>query len=167
MITQEGWYKLNTDEASKGNPSISGVGGILRDYLGRVIFAFQEPLGTNTKHQAELSTLHRGLEICRNKGFRNIWIETDAKEIIMFLSSPRQGAWNVQNTLQRIWNIQSQMECRISHIFREDNQAADFLANQACSAQQLCILHEDGRTGKVKGIVTLDSSGLPYIRFKN
>ncbi|KAL0295875.1 UNVERIFIED_CONTAM: hypothetical protein Sangu_3179700 [Sesamum angustifolium] len=141
--------------------------GHLRDHLRRVIFAFQEPLGTNTNTQAKLSAIHRGLEICRDKGFRNIWIETDAKAIITLISSPRQGAWNVQNTLQRIQKIVSQMKCRISHIFREGNQAADFLPNQACSAQQHCILHENGLTGNVKGIVTLDSSGLPYIRFKN
>ncbi|KAL0295868.1 UNVERIFIED_CONTAM: hypothetical protein Scaly_3085000 [Sesamum calycinum] len=74
--------------------------------------------------------------------------ETDAKAIITLISSPRQGAWNLQNTLQRIRNILSQMTYRISHIFREGNQAADFLANQACSEQQLCILQEDGLIGE-------------------
>ncbi|KAL0286428.1 UNVERIFIED_CONTAM: putative ribonuclease H protein, partial [Sesamum radiatum] len=147
---QEGWYKLNTDGASKGNPGISGAGGILRNHLGRVMFAFLEPLGINTNTHAELSAIHRGLQLCRDKGFRKIWIETDAKAIITLISSPRQGAWNLQNTLQRIRNILSQMTYRISHIFREGNQAADFLANQACSEQQLCILQEDGLIGKAK-----------------
>ncbi|KAL0396335.1 UNVERIFIED_CONTAM: putative ribonuclease H protein [Sesamum calycinum] len=145
---QEGWYKLNTDGASKGNPGISGAGGILRNHLGRVMFAFLEPLGTNTNTQAELSAMHRGLQICRDKGFRKIWIEIDAKAIITLISSPRQGAWNLQNTLQRIQNILSQMTYRISHIFREGNQAADFLSNRACSEQQLCILQEDGLIGE-------------------
>ncbi|KAK4394160.1 hypothetical protein Sango_1886800, partial [Sesamum angolense] len=94
-----------------------------------------------------------GLQICRDKGFRKIWIETDAKAIITLISSPRQGAWNLQNTLQRIRNILSQMTYRISHIFREGNQAADLLANQACSEQQLCIFQENGLRGKVKGEV--------------
>ncbi|KAL0301604.1 UNVERIFIED_CONTAM: hypothetical protein Sradi_6437200 [Sesamum radiatum] len=115
------------------------------------MFAFLEPLGINTNTHAELSAIHRGLQLCRDKGFRKIWIETDAKAIITLMSSPRQGAWNLQNTLQRIRNILSQMTYRISHIFREGNQAADFLANQACSEQQLCILQEDGLIGKAKG----------------
>ncbi|KAK4407795.1 hypothetical protein Sango_0360500 [Sesamum angolense] len=51
---QEGWYKLNTDGASNVNQGISGARGILRDYLGRVILAFQEPLRTTTNTQAEL-----------------------------------------------------------------------------------------------------------------
>ncbi|KAL0448795.1 UNVERIFIED_CONTAM: putative ribonuclease H protein [Sesamum latifolium] len=69
---------MNTDGASKGNPGISGAGGILRDQLGRVIFAFQEPLGNITNTQAELQAIHRGLQICIDRGFRNVWIETDA-----------------------------------------------------------------------------------------
>ncbi|KAL0302292.1 UNVERIFIED_CONTAM: putative ribonuclease H protein [Sesamum angustifolium] len=79
---QEGWHKLNIDGASKGNPGVFGAGGILRDHLGRVIFAFQEPLGTTTNTQAELCAVHRGLKICRDKGFHKIWIETDATVVI-------------------------------------------------------------------------------------
>ncbi|KAK4381894.1 putative ribonuclease H protein [Sesamum angolense] len=43
------------------------------------------------------------------------------------------------------------MTYRISHIFREGNQAADLLANQTCSEQQLCIFQENGLRVKVKG----------------
>ncbi|KAL0455304.1 UNVERIFIED_CONTAM: putative ribonuclease H protein [Sesamum latifolium] len=89
---QEGWYKLNTDQASKGNPGISGTGGILRDHLGQVIFAFQEPLGVTSNTQAELRAIYRGLKLCIEKGFHNIWIETDAIAIIKLISTPRQGA---------------------------------------------------------------------------
>ncbi|KAL0294570.1 UNVERIFIED_CONTAM: putative ribonuclease H protein [Sesamum radiatum] len=87
----EGWYKLNTDGASKGNPGISGAGGILRDQLGKVIFAFQEPLGSATNTQAELSAIHRGLQICFSRGLRKIWIETDATAIIKLISAPQRG----------------------------------------------------------------------------
>ncbi|KAL0319579.1 UNVERIFIED_CONTAM: putative ribonuclease H protein [Sesamum radiatum] len=79
---QQRWYKLNTDGASKGNPGIFEAGGILRDYLGRVIFAFQEPLGTTTHTQAELHAIYKGLKIYREKGFHKSWIESDATVII-------------------------------------------------------------------------------------
>ncbi|KAL0293653.1 UNVERIFIED_CONTAM: putative ribonuclease H protein, partial [Sesamum radiatum] len=42
----DNWLKLNTDGAAKGNPGPAGAGGLLRDHFGRIIFAFQEPLGT-------------------------------------------------------------------------------------------------------------------------
>ncbi|KAL0411081.1 UNVERIFIED_CONTAM: putative ribonuclease H protein [Sesamum latifolium] len=143
---QEGWYKLNTDGASKGNPGIFDAGGILRDHLGRVIFAFQEPLGNTTNTQAELRAFHRGLKIYTDMGFHNIWIETDATASIKLISTLRQGAWNLQTTLQNIRKLLSQMEYKISHVFREENQATDFLANQACTTQHLGILSEDGLT---------------------
>ncbi|KAL0289915.1 UNVERIFIED_CONTAM: putative ribonuclease H protein [Sesamum radiatum] len=143
ITVQEEWYKLNMDGASKGNPGISGAGGILRDQSGKVIFAFQEPLGNATNTQAELSAIHRGLQICFSRGLHKIWIETDATTIIKLISAPQRGAWNLQATLQNIRKILSQMEHKLSHIVREGNQVADFLANQACYIQQLCIFHED------------------------
>ncbi|KAL0345710.1 UNVERIFIED_CONTAM: hypothetical protein Sradi_4402300 [Sesamum radiatum] len=147
-------------------PGISGAGGILRDQLGKVIFAFQEPLGNATNTQAELSAIHRGLQICFSRGLCKIWIETDATAINKIISAPQRGAWNLQATLQNICKILSQMEHKLSHIFREGNQVADFLANQACYNQQLCIFNEETIPGKVKGMASLDSLGLPYIRLK-
>ncbi|KAL0287134.1 UNVERIFIED_CONTAM: putative ribonuclease H protein [Sesamum radiatum] len=149
--TARGWYKL-TDGASKGNPGISGAGGILRDQLGKVIFAFQEPLGNATNTQAELSAIYRGLQICFSRGLRKIWIETDATAIIKIISAPQRGAWNLQATLQNICKILNQMEHKLSHIFREGNQVADFLANQACYNQQLCIFNEENIPVDVGGL---------------
>ncbi|KAL0443394.1 UNVERIFIED_CONTAM: putative ribonuclease H protein [Sesamum latifolium] len=42
---EPGWVKLNTNGASKGNPGLAGAGGIVRDYEGKVILAFFEPIG--------------------------------------------------------------------------------------------------------------------------
>ncbi|KAL0374010.1 UNVERIFIED_CONTAM: hypothetical protein Sradi_3316700 [Sesamum radiatum] len=108
-----GGNKLNADGASKGNPCFSGVGGILKDQSGRVIFAFQEPLGNTTNTQAELPASHKGLQIYFDKGLHNIWIKTDAMIIIKLISTPRQGAWNLQSTLQSIRKILSQMDYKI------------------------------------------------------
>lgn len=58
MITQVTWIKpkpgfikLNTDGSALGNPRIIGAGGILRDYMGKFLFAYTIPLreGTNKK----------------------------------------------------------------------------------------------------------------------
>ncbi|XP_011082393.1 uncharacterized protein LOC105165175 [Sesamum indicum] len=61
---QMGWFILNTDGASKGNPGISGAGGILGDHHGQVLFVFQEPLGIISNALAELKAIHRGLQLC-------------------------------------------------------------------------------------------------------
>ena len=41
-------FKLNTDESALGNPGHASGGGILRDYLGNVIFAFSDFFGQRT-----------------------------------------------------------------------------------------------------------------------
>lgn len=158
-----GWSKLNTDGASRGNPGASGAGGILRNHLGEVLFTFQEPLGDTTNIQAELRALHRGLQICIERGFNNIWIELDALAIIQLILKPYQGAWQHQTLLQRIRAYLGLLETRITHIYREGNQAADFLANLACTSQHLTIFCKE-LTGKIRGIIRLDSLCIPYLR---
>ncbi|KAL0409409.1 UNVERIFIED_CONTAM: hypothetical protein Sradi_1875300, partial [Sesamum radiatum] len=103
------------------------------------------PRASREYHQYSRRTtcIHRGLQICIDRGFCNVWIETDATAIIKLIISPQRGAWNLQTTLQSIRKLLCQMEYKISHIFREGNQAADFLANQTCNTQQLCIFLED------------------------
>ncbi|KAK4386358.1 hypothetical protein Sango_2506400 [Sesamum angolense] len=56
--------KLWRHEHIKG---ASGVGGLLRDHMGHVLFAFLEPLGHTTNIVAELQALHRGLQLCLEK----------------------------------------------------------------------------------------------------
>ena len=41
----EEWFKLNTNGASRGNPSKAGGGGLIRDYNGRWIKGFRDSLG--------------------------------------------------------------------------------------------------------------------------
>ncbi|KAL0289098.1 UNVERIFIED_CONTAM: hypothetical protein Sradi_7081000 [Sesamum radiatum] len=83
---------MNTGGTSKGNSGIAGAGGILKDHLGRVIFAFQERLGNTINTQTELRAIHRGLQICTDKGLHNIWIKIDVMAIIKLISTLRQGA---------------------------------------------------------------------------
>ncbi|KAL0458988.1 UNVERIFIED_CONTAM: putative ribonuclease H protein [Sesamum latifolium] len=160
----DNWLNLNTDGAAKGNPGPAGAGGLLRDHFGRIIFAFQEPLGTCSNVQAELKAILRGLQICKDKNLHKIWIEVDALNVIKILENPCQEAWNLQHLLQKTRTLMRSLETKIPHIYREGNQAADFFANQACSTEALTILSPEQIGGKVKGILRLDNLYLPYIR---
>ncbi|KAL0303262.1 UNVERIFIED_CONTAM: putative ribonuclease H protein [Sesamum radiatum] len=137
-----GWVKLNTNGASKGNPGLAGAGGNVREYEGKVIFAFSEPIGLTNNMVAEMHVVLRGLGICLKKGFSKVWLELDALYIIHLISKQVRGAWYIQNMLQHIQYLQ-QMEVRISHIFREENQAADYFANQALEIDEISIINHD------------------------
>ncbi|KAL0352385.1 UNVERIFIED_CONTAM: putative ribonuclease H protein [Sesamum calycinum] len=67
--------KLNTDGASKGNPGVAGAGGIVRDYEGKVILAFSEPIGFTNNMVDEMHVVLRGFGICLEKGFSKVWFE--------------------------------------------------------------------------------------------
>ncbi|KAL0345577.1 UNVERIFIED_CONTAM: putative ribonuclease H protein [Sesamum radiatum] len=99
---EEGWVKLNTDGASRGNSSVAGVSGIIRNHFGEVLLAFQELLRIASNIQAELSALHRGLLICKERGFIRVWIELDALSVLQLLKKPLSGAWQYQLILQQI-----------------------------------------------------------------
>lgn len=48
-----GWYKLNTDGASLGNPGSAGEGGLIRDSLGNWVKGFFRSIGRATSMVAE------------------------------------------------------------------------------------------------------------------
>ncbi|XP_071923161.1 uncharacterized protein [Coffea arabica] len=62
-------FKLNIDGCSKGNPGLSGGGGILRDGSGKFIFAFAGCFDVATSLQAEAKALALGLSLCVQRNF--------------------------------------------------------------------------------------------------
>jgi len=57
--------KLNFDGASKGNPSLAGIGGAFRNHLGDILHIFSESMGINTNNVAELQALVTRLTIAK------------------------------------------------------------------------------------------------------
>ncbi|KAL0295036.1 UNVERIFIED_CONTAM: putative ribonuclease H protein [Sesamum angustifolium] len=147
-----GWLKLNTGGASKGNPGLARAGGIVKDYEGKVIFVFSEPIGFTNNMVAEMHAVLRGLSICLEKGFSKVWLELDALHVIYLIFRQIRGAWYIQNMLQHIQIYLTQMKVRISHIFREGNQAADYFANQALEVDEISIVNHDQLQGRITGI---------------
>ncbi|KAK4382455.1 putative ribonuclease H protein [Sesamum angolense] len=163
---ERGWVKINTDGASKGNPGISGAGGIVRNEEGVAILAFYEFIGQATNMFSEVFGLYKALQLCNSRGINKIWIEVDAKNLIRLINCPSIAHWSLQNMLKEIRITLKSMEYRISHIYREGNKAADYLANLACSTQSSRVFRGDELEGQISGIIWCDRSSIPYIRSK-
>ena len=43
-----GWFKLNTDGSSLGNPGLEGGGGVIRNYVGDWVGGFSQTIGVTT-----------------------------------------------------------------------------------------------------------------------
>ncbi|KAL0906850.1 hypothetical protein M5K25_025378 [Dendrobium thyrsiflorum] len=155
------FYKLNSDGSVKNNRA--GGGGIIRTYDGSVLAAFATPIQTNCVLTAELSALLAGINLCVSHGILNVWIEVDAMNVISMLNSDHVNPKNFY-LIRNIKNILSQLNFRISHIFREANGAADFLANMGCQIENDMVFSGVNLPHRLKGIVRMDKIGLPYLR---
>ncbi|XP_059075244.1 uncharacterized protein LOC131875203 [Cryptomeria japonica] len=73
------WVKLNFDGASKGNPSTSRIGYVIRDQSGAIIEKMAKPIPLDTNNIAEFTTLLLGLKDCINHGIKNVSVEVDSE----------------------------------------------------------------------------------------
>ncbi|XP_075087987.1 uncharacterized protein LOC142169942 [Nicotiana tabacum] len=73
-----GWYKCNTDGASKGNPGPSSLGFCVRDDEGDVVYARAVDLGVTTNVVAEAKAILQGLEYCVEHDLHPLILETDS-----------------------------------------------------------------------------------------
>ncbi|XP_070041628.1 uncharacterized protein [Nicotiana tomentosiformis] len=73
-----GWYKCNTDGASKGNPGPSSLGFCMRDDEGDVVYARVVDLGVKTNVVDEAKAILQGLEYCVEHDFQPLILETNS-----------------------------------------------------------------------------------------
>ncbi|KAI3452727.1 hypothetical protein Pfo_009391 [Paulownia fortunei] len=164
---QVGWFKLNSNGAAKGETGQAGAGGVIRDHRGNVAVAYFEFIGNQNSIHAEIFALMKGLELTKGLGIANLWIEMDAKTIINLVSSnTAKGNWRLQEMLSKSKFIMSQMHIRITHIYREENTIADFLANEACSTRTSKVFSPSQLTGPITGLLRVDQMGIPSFRLR-
>lgn len=70
------------------------------------------------------------LEICIDRGFPRVWLESDCLSLILKLQKGANPRGDIGCLLRKIRVLASSFEeCRWSHIRRKANSAANFLAN--------------------------------------
>lgn len=127
---KEGWFKLNFDGASRGNPEVAGIGCCVHKNEGKEIATISKSIGIETNNWAELYALVQGLSICASLGLRCLEIEGDSAIIINALRKGKIPNWRLNSLLLQALNLcYSFKEISINHIYREGNRRADELAN--------------------------------------
>jgi ribonuclease HI len=128
-----GWFKLNTDGSSLGNPGLAGGGGVIRNHVGDWVGGFSRAICVTTSVQAELRVLKDGLKLVIDLGILNFEIEMHslvAVELVNSITSPNAFLSTI------VTDCRSLMErfetCSLKHIFREANGCADLLARAGC-----------------------------------
>ncbi len=123
---------LWTDGAARGNPGPAGIGAILKNESGEVLYTGSEFLGHTTNNVAEYKAVLLGLEGALAQGVSRIEVRADSELLIKQL----KGEYRVKSPgLKPLYDEARKLlgrfaSVKLTHIRRELNGEADRLANQ-------------------------------------
>ena len=98
-----GFFKLNFDGASKGNPGKVGYAGVFRYTTGQILQFFYGRLGTESNNAAELTGLLQGIRIAFNQVHFPLIVEEDSKLIMNMAIKLQNGYSCTKVLLARDW----------------------------------------------------------------
>ncbi|KAL9813290.1 putative ribonuclease H domain-containing protein [Arabidopsis thaliana] len=101
----EGWFKLNTDGASRGNPGLATAGGVIRDAVGNWVQGFAFNIGVCTAPLAELWGFYYGLYYAWEKKITRLKLEVDSEMVAGFLKTGICDTHPLRITLRMVWLI--------------------------------------------------------------
>ncbi len=125
--------KIQIDGAARGNPGPAGAGVVLSDPRGKKLKELSVYLGESTNNVAETCALILGLQEALRLGSRRVSVLTDSE----LLARQVTGVYRVKDERLRLLHAlirplkESFERFEIRHVPREENKAADRLANQA------------------------------------
>ncbi|BBN67603.1 Polynucleotidyl transferase, ribonuclease H-like superfamily protein [Prunus dulcis] len=130
-----GCFKINVDGSCMGEMGSISAGGIIRDSTGRWIKGFVTNLGCGKILEAELWGVFRGLLLTWNEGVRRIKVECDSFTAVFLINGETRPSHPLSNLIHSCKDmLLRDWECSISHIYREQNIAADHMAHMGQSS---------------------------------
>ena len=131
---------LYTDGGARGNPGPAGIGVVVTNVSGEVLQTANKFIGETTNNEAEYQAVILGLETLKKflgkEKIKNTEVELKldselvAKQLRGEYQTREERLWPY---FMNIWNarVADFSHLTITHIPREENSAADKLANEA------------------------------------
>jgi len=135
-----GFIKLNFDGSK--SPAGAAAGFVIRNWQGGFIMAGTRFLEQATVIVAEATAMRDGIRAALNAGYRKILVEGDNQIVIKAIQNQIHTPWRIASLMQDIRNMIISCECiSFTHIYREGNMAADWMAKYGCllRCHSLCI----------------------------
>ncbi|CAN1137708.1 Putative ribonuclease H protein At1g65750 [Linum perenne] len=124
------WVSINTDGSVIQPNSRAAAGGAIRDSQGRCLASFSANLGSCSIMRAELRAAEIGLTTAWGLGLKKVILQMDSFSAVSAIEEQEDTdhqhailALEFQELKSRSWDIS------ITHVFREANCGADYLAN--------------------------------------
>ena len=133
-------FIIYTDGGSRGNPGRAGAGAVVADDMGVVLKEAHRALGVMTNNEAEYQAVILGLETVKKAvgksrvGAAKVEIRLDSELVAKQLVGQYQiKETTLQPLFMKIWNarVVTFPHLIFTHIPREKNRRADWLANKA------------------------------------
>jgi ribonuclease HI len=126
-------YKLFTDGGSRGNPGPGGIGVVLENDKGEVIYELAKYIGKCTNNEAEYLALIAGLKIAEQKKVKNLEAFIDSQ----LVAKQVNGEYKVKDARMKMYyreaaNFRGVFDnLKFTHVKRGKNTRADELVNEA------------------------------------
>ncbi|XP_075095205.1 uncharacterized protein LOC142173504 [Nicotiana tabacum] len=162
-----GWYKCNTNRASKGNPGPSSIGFCVRDEARDLVYAKSIDTGVTTNVVVEAQAILQGLEYCVTHEKHPLILESGSLTLKKDIEGEWDSPWCISAEVQKIKEIKNYFNVILQYIFREGNTLADFIANivfSGAATNQFLSFSKLPSTGK--RIVNLDKLQIPNLRVR-
>uniref|UniRef100_M1D7E5 Reverse transcriptase n=1 Tax=Solanum tuberosum TaxID=4113 RepID=M1D7E5_SOLTU len=124
-----GWWKCNTNGASRGNPGPSSAAFCVRNHEGYLLCAKGITIPDSYSLVAEVIAIRIGLQFCLENQIPNIIVESDSLAIVNIINGVWKILWRVTVEVNSIRKMMNSWPVRVQHSLREGNTLADFLAN--------------------------------------
>ena len=126
-----GWYKLNLDGSSLGNPGRASGGGLIRDSNGVWIKGFTCNIRTSSSVEVELWAFRDGLSLCFSLNIVALEIEVDAKVILDWVLIEHNCNLNHTTLIMDCRALINQvLQVKMMYCFCRTNKCADALAQR-------------------------------------
>ena len=138
-------FVIYTDGSSRGNPGPAGAGAVVTDDVGVVLKEGRRALETMTNNEAEYHAVILGLETIKKAVGKarattaQVEIRLDSELVAQQLSGKYQiKEASLQLLFMKIWNarVATFPHLIFTHIPREKNRRADWLANKAMDEKE-------------------------------
>ena len=126
-------HRANIDGGSRGNPGPASYGVVVRDANGEIVAKLKKYIGRATNNVAEYYGLIAALDYAQAHAIRALHIESDSELLVKQM----RGQYKVKSEeLRPLFERAKKMSAAfdsfgINHVYREQNQDADALANEA------------------------------------
>ena len=131
--------KFNVDGSFRMLNGQAGIGGVLRDSLGKIRCIFSEKVGCCDAISAEIMAIVRACHLCAsspNLKDKRIVFVSDSKEVVSWINSNGVGSWQHMNQIMDIRNLLGVLnQSHVEFNLRDYNTYADGLAKKGADGE--------------------------------